>query len=141
MSEFAAAAGRLWAGAGGTANGRQAAAAAARVTVGLRVGLGRWIVGAGYRALLERAIDMERGAHPSLDAVPYADGDEAAIAAAITTQEPAAAADAVIALVTTLTGLLGRIVGEELAVRLVEQTASTGALARPAPDTTRGGNA
>lgn len=116
---------RVWArGAVSGSGPDEVAAAAERVCAQLRVGLARWIGAEGYRALLHRALDRERAAHPALDSLPSLQGDQQAVAAAGRTPNAAEVTAATTALVATLIELLSGIVGEEMAVQLVEQTAT-----------------
>jgi len=116
---------RLWSGAtGGSATPGDVAAAATRLCNQLRAGLGRWVGGEGYRALLARAHNQTREEHPALGSLSCDRGDEPVTAEAVRAHGTAAAAAAIVALVAALIDLLGRIVGEEMAVRLVEQAGS-----------------
>ena len=117
------AASRLWTRAAGDASEAEDVAAAAEHTcTALRAGLGRWIGVSGYRALLDRALGVARAEHPALGSLPCHGGDEPAIAAAVRAHGPAKVAAGMVALVAALIELLGRIIGAEMALRLVEQT-------------------
>lgn len=112
----------LWTRAGG--DSRQAADVADAVEYvrkALRMGLGRWIGAEGYRALLERGRKQVREEHPALDGLAGLSEVEPVSAAAVEAQGAEAVAAGMVALLSTMTGLLGRIIGEEMAVRLVEQ--------------------
>ena len=114
---------RLWQrGAGSAASAEEVGAATQRVCDELRAGLSRWVGAEGYRALLDRALVLSVTAHPVLGSISCHDGDALAASAAARTHGAAELATAVVALVTTLTELLGRIIGEEMAVQLVERT-------------------
>jgi hypothetical protein len=76
----------------------------------------------GYRALLDRALVLARAEHPALGSLSCYGGDEAMIAAAVRTHGATEVAAGMVALVSRLVELLGRIIGEEMALRLVEQT-------------------
>lgn len=112
----------LWTRGGG--DSRQAAEVAEAVeyvrTV-LRSRLGRWIGADGYRALLARARNQIREEHPALDGLAGLGEVEPVSTAAVAAQGAEAVAAGMVALLSTMTGLLGRIIGEEMAVRLVEQ--------------------
>jgi hypothetical protein len=76
----------------------------------------------GYRALLDRALVSARAEHPALAELSCHGGDEENIAAAVRTHGATAVAAGMVALVAVLVDLLGRIIGEDMAVRLVEET-------------------
>jgi hypothetical protein len=112
----------LWARiAGDTTAPEDVAAAAERMCLQLRVGLRRWIGAEGYRALLDRALGQVRTKHPVLGSLSCLVGDEPVSAEAVRTHGAGEVAAGLVALVATLIELLGRIIGEEMAVRLVEQ--------------------
>jgi hypothetical protein len=114
---------RLWARSAGDARTPEQVAAAAELMCDqLRTGLGRWIGAQGYRALLGRAHGLVRGEHPALDGLGCLEGEQAQAIAAVRKHGAADVADGLMALVATLIELLGRIIGDEMAVRLVEQT-------------------
>jgi hypothetical protein len=98
------------------------AAVTERTCIQLRAGLGRWIGAMGYRALLDRALVLARAEHPALAGLSCHGGDEEAVAAAVRTHGASDVAAGMVALVAGLVDLLGRIIGEEMAVRLVEHT-------------------
>jgi hypothetical protein len=113
---------RLWARAAGDSSApEEVAAAAERICFQLRVGLRRWIGAEGYRALLDRALGQVRAEHPALGGLSCLGGDEPVTTAAVRTDGAGEVAAGLVALVTALIELLGRIIGEEMAVRLVEQ--------------------
>jgi hypothetical protein len=119
---------RLWARvADATSAPEEVAVAAERICTELRTGLGRWIGAEGYRALLDRALGLARAKHPALDGLSCLGGDEPLTAAAVRAHGAAEVAAGMEALVAALIELLGRIIGEDMAVRLVEQTG------RPSP--------
>lgn len=114
---------RLWVrGAGDATSVEEIGAATQRVCDDLRTELSRWVGAAGYQALLNRALQLSTTGHPVLSSISCHDGDALAAAAAARTHGAAALATGVVALVATLTELLGRIIGEEMAVQLVERT-------------------
>jgi len=88
----------------------------------LRAGLGRWVGATGYRALLDRALGLARAEHPALGSLLCHGGEVPMITAAVRAHGVAEVAAAMVAWVAALIELLGRIIGEEMAVRLVEQT-------------------
>jgi hypothetical protein len=76
----------------------------------------------GYRALLDRALALARAEHPALGSLSCHGGDEEMITAAVRTHGAAEVAAGMVVLVAGLVELLGRIIGDEMALRLVEQT-------------------
>ena len=86
----------------------------------LSAGLSRWIGAEGYRALRGRALDEVRPAHPALDRLSFDGTDVAEIAVAVETHGAAPVALALEAFIASLIGLLGRIIGDEMAANLIE---------------------
>ena len=114
---------RLWARAtDGSDSPEEVVAAAERMCIQLRAGLGRWIGAMGYRALLDRALVLARAEHAALGSLSCYGGDEAMLTAAVRTYGATEVAAGMVALVSRLAELLGRIIGDEMALRLVEQT-------------------
>jgi hypothetical protein len=112
----------LWArAAGDTSSAEEVAAAAERTCTQLSLGLGRWVGTMGYRALLDRALILARAEHPALSSLSCA-GGEPVTTADVRSEGAAEVAAGMVALVAALVELLGRIIGEEMALRLVEQT-------------------
>ncbi len=93
---------------------------AMRLLHDLEVALSRWIGAEGYRALLLNAARLTLPAHPALSAVVTVDGFRATTPHAATAPTDAIGSG-VVALLEVLMKLLGRIVGDEMAVRLVDQ--------------------
>ncbi|WP_411280970.1 hypothetical protein [Gemmatimonas sp.] len=94
-------------------------AAAMRLLSDLEVVLSRWIGSEGFRALLLNAARLTLPAHPVLSTVLTVDGVRG-----VPHDAPAAndaIASGVVALLEVLMQLLGRIVGDEMAVRLIDQ--------------------
>jgi hypothetical protein len=115
---------RLWErAADGATSPDRLAGAADRMCSELRAGLGRWIGAEGYQALVDRAIAQIRAQHPALDGFSCLGGDEPGTAAAVGAHGAGQVAAALTAMVTAVIELLGRIIGAEMAVRLVEQIA------------------
>jgi hypothetical protein len=108
--------------AGDASEPEEVAEAAERMCTQLRAGLGRWIGVTGYRALLDRAIGLARAEHPALGSLSCHGGDQPVTTAAVRANGAAEVAAGMVASVAALVELLGRIIGEEMAVRLVEQT-------------------
>ena len=97
------------------------AVAATRMCTELRVGLTRWVGATGYRALIDRALLLARAEHPALGSLSCHGGDEPVTTAAVQAHSAAEVATGMVALVATLIELLSGIVGEEMAVELVNQ--------------------
>ena len=113
---------RHWARAvGDTSTPEEVAAAAERTCTQLQAGLSRWVGTEGYRALIDRALLLARAEHPALGSLSCHGGGEPATTAAVRALSAAEVATGMVALVATLIDLLSRIVGEEMAVELVNQ--------------------
>jgi len=98
------------------------AAAAGGLCARLRLGLGHWVGIEGYRALFGRAIWAVQADHPALIGLASLGGDErATMTSAVALHGAAAVAAGLLALVAELTQVLGRIIGEDMAVQLVGQ--------------------
>jgi len=114
---------RVWARAAGDSRAPEdVTAAAEQLAIQLRTGLGRWIGAQGYRALLARAGGLARAEHPALGGLSWLGEDQPAITAAGQAQGTGEVTVGPVVLVAALIELLGRIIGEEMAVRLVEQS-------------------
>ena len=122
---------RHWARAAGDTNMlEEVAAAAERTCTQLQAGLARWVGTEGYRALIDRALLLARAEHPALGCLSCHGGDEPATTAAVRAHSAAEVATGMVALVATLIDLLSRIVGEEMAVELVNQAVTRAPVAR-----------
>jgi len=97
------------------------AAAAEQGCARLRAGLTRWIGSDGYRALVDRALEQARAGHPALTGLQCQAGDVQGVAAAVGAHGAAEVREGIFALVALLIDLLSRVIGEAMAVRLVEQ--------------------
>jgi hypothetical protein len=114
---------RLWQRAVGDSNTPEdVAVAATHMCTGLRVGLTRWVGTMGYRALIDRALLLARAEHPALGSLSCHGEDGPVTTAAVRAHSAAEVATGMVALVAALVELLGRILGEEMAVRLVEES-------------------
>lgn len=98
--------------------------------------LTRWFGAVGYHALLTRALADAVAEHPVLRSVrigaptaPSVDG----LADAARTHGAEAATDAVATVLTSLIALLGRLIGEDLAVNLISQVLTDAAPGSPSP--------
>lgn len=113
---------RHWArAAGDTSTPEEVAATAERTCTQLQAGLARWVGTEGYRALLHRALLLARAEHPALGSLSCHGGDQPLTTAAVRAHSAAEVTAGIVALVATLIDLLGRVVGEEMAVQLVNQ--------------------
>ena len=99
-------------------------AAGERVSRSLAESLSRWFGPYGYHAILTRALAEARDAHPALTAVrvrsssdPTLDGLADAAMMHGTNTIP----EAITAVLSAVIELLGRVIGEDMAVHLVEQ--------------------
>ncbi|MEO8635522.1 MAG: hypothetical protein ABI587_09640 [Gemmatimonadales bacterium] len=118
---------RLWVRGIGTATDPdEVAAASDRLLTQLRLDLGRWIGADGYRGLVGRAREAALAEHRALAGVHCLGGEVPATKLVIETHGVGDLAAGIVTLVTVLIELLGRIIGEDMAVRLVEQTSVPG---------------
>ena len=118
----------------GRAGGDTAACAAAACD-DLYRNLSRWVGPDGSHALFKRALAEKRAEHPALEQIqlrahsdPYMDG----VGEALVEHGDAATADAFESLLFSLVELLGRLVGDDMASKLIEQS-----LAAPKPGAQR----
>lgn len=90
----------------------------------LHADLSRWFGVEGYEALVARTIDRARMAHPSLrDAIVDARSESALVAmvGSLQSVELADAEEGLVVLLGTFINLLGRLVGDDMAIRLIMQ--------------------
>lgn len=87
--------------------------------------LSHWVGADGCHALFTRALAQARGEHAALGHIqlrarskPYVDG----VAAAITASGDAATAEAVESMLVRLVELLGRLIGDDMATKLIERS-------------------
>jgi hypothetical protein len=112
---------RLWVrNAGGRTDPEAVAAAAEGACADLRIGLGCWIGVGGHRVLVARALMLARQEHPVLDGISGMGGDQEVVTAAVRSHGAGTVAEGMVALMASLIVLLGRIIGEEMALQLVE---------------------
>ena len=97
--------------------------------------LSRWVGPDGCHALFKRALAETRATHPALERLqlrahsdPYIEG----VADALAEHGEAAAADAFESLLFSLVELLGRLIGDDMASKLIERS-----LAAPKPGAQR----
>jgi hypothetical protein len=118
------------------------AAATERVCGRVSEYLSRWVGTDGSGALFARALASAQAEHPALGNVRYSRQSAVCLdglAESARTHGAGAAADGVTAILAALIELLGRLIGDDIAIRLVEQSMST-----QTPDdtrATRGGDA
>lgn len=113
---------RIWLRAvGDAALQAEVAGSADQLYRNLRIGMVRWIGGEGYRALLARALAETRRQHPALAGLTCFGEDEPAMRAAVRKHGADAVTTGVIAVLRAMITLLGRIMGDDMAVHLVEQ--------------------
>ena len=130
---------RLWneASAGAETAG-DLAMAAERLCTGLHAGLVRWIGSDGFQSLFQRALALSRPGHSWLEHLSREPGAPPAPPPDETGHGPGDIADGMVALISTLVHLLGRITGEEMATRLVEHAWTTGTRPSPADHSAKG---
>jgi hypothetical protein len=113
-----------------------AALVAAVERFGVRVpeGLARWFGPYGARALVTRALARARADHPALAAVHVTDGQPpclTGLAESAGAHGARAAADGVLALLSSLSESLGRLIGDDLTSRLLAQSLPPQSAAAP----------
>ena len=114
---------RLWMDlARGTRTDSEISGAAERLTRQLHAGLSQWIGVEGYRTLQERARREMMVDHPILAKLSFGTGDVVGLANAIRDDGRDALAEGMVALTTRMIELLGRIIGVEMGLRLVEHS-------------------
>ena len=131
---------RFWARVAGDSAPEEVALVAELAHTELRAGLGRWIGIEGYRALLDRALARAEAEHPALGTLAFLGGDQPVTTAAERARGAAEVAAAMVALVAALIDSLGRIIGKEMALRLVEQIGTPGPHDAVSTDTEGGRN-
>ncbi len=122
----------LWTGAVGSSRSpEEVAAAADAICIRLRRDIGRWIGSEGYRVLLERALAEAIVECPALEGLSCLGGEEQATTAAVRAHGAGSVAAGFVKVVSVLIDLLGRIIGEPMAVRLAERTGETSPAGTP----------
>ena len=92
-----------------------------RVCLELGERLVRWIGPHGYDVLLNRALAATRAEHPALAGMTCRGGDGPIVTEAVLAHGAPKVGSGIVTLLATVIDLLGRIVGEELAVKILEQ--------------------
>jgi hypothetical protein len=111
----------IWARALGKAAPEEIGPIAEQVFAELRTGLSRWIGAEGFRALFARATTLAQAEHPDLG-IQSLDG-AGTVTAAGSRQGAEHATAVLVAQLAAAIDLLGRIVGEEMGMQLVNQAA------------------
>jgi hypothetical protein len=96
-----------------------------RVCEGVCQNLRRWVGTDGSAALFARALDRARGDHAALKGVRAATspgGCLEGLAASVEAHGPKPVMEGVVALLTLLVELLGRLIGSDMAINLMDQT-------------------
>ncbi|MFN2317772.1 MAG: hypothetical protein ABR551_13505 [Gemmatimonadales bacterium] len=106
---------------GDAAKSAEQSASADQLCADLRIGMVRWIGGEAYRALLGRVLVETRHGHPALAELTCFGEDEPAIRAAVRKHGADAVAAGMVAILTAMIALLGRLMGDEMALHLVKQ--------------------
>ncbi len=115
-----------------SADAAATAAVIERVCERMGTGLARWIGPDGYRALLRRALHESRDIQPEFAILACDGNDGARVAEAVDRNGAEPSLAALESLVGILMKLLGRIVGEAMAIQLVEQAVAGGPAGTPA---------
>jgi hypothetical protein len=122
------------------AAGESAARTAAEGCDHLHRELSRWVGTDGCHALFTRALPHARTEHPALGKIqlrarstPYIDG----LAEAIMTHGDAATAEALESMLIRLVELLGRLIGDDMAMKLIEREVDASAGTGPTPNDRR----
>ena len=102
--------------------------------------LSRWVGVDGCHALFTRALAQARAEHPALSQIqlharsePYIDG----VAATIMAHGDAATAEALESMLVRLVELLGRLIGDDMAMKLIERSLAASERGDAPPDGTR----
>ena len=103
------------------------ATGADRLWGGLGARLGRWIGPSGYQALLNRALGIARSEHACLRDLSCVGGEAALVAKTAVKHGGGEVAESMVRVAAVLIELLGRIVGEDMAIHLVNQVAAPSA--------------
>ena len=111
----------------GGSSAAHAAAAAERAFERVSINLARWVGPDGTHALFARALVLAQRQSPILRAVTPPTRSALlfdALAASVGPQDTKAVTDATAMILTTLIELLGRLIGNDLAIRLVAESSS-----------------
>ncbi|MEO8199132.1 MAG: hypothetical protein ABI679_01300 [Gemmatimonadota bacterium] len=98
------------------------AAVVERVSGYLRIGISRWIGADGYRILMERALAEAEVNHPFLASLHSLGTHSNGTADVVRRKGAAEVEQGFVTLVGLMVDRLGRVVGDEMAGRLVEQS-------------------
>ena len=119
-----------------TATAADAASAGERVFAAVSVSLMQWIGPDGSQALVTRALGLAQAHRPALKAIPPPDQSALVLqqlAATVDPQDTNAVMDAAAMILTTLIELLGRLIGNDLAIRLIGHDSPDRGAAHPRP--------
>ena len=119
-----------------SSDGDDAALLAAAERLCLRVpdGLSRWFGMYGSRALLMRALAKAQRDHPSLSGVSVTDAKSPCVVGLAESAHAHGAksvAEGIVAVLAALADLVGRLIGDDLVVNLLEQSAAASAAGDP----------
>ncbi len=118
---------RLWAGESvETAEPKAVMAAIEQVCARLRLGLGRWIGSEGYGALLERVLEEAVTDTPALRGFRFPPDGEDKVAGTVSAREVPAVIRSFVSAVALLIQRLSQVIGEDMAMQLVEQAWTAG---------------
>lgn len=99
--------------------------------------LSRWFGPFGYHALLSRALAQARGGHPALDNVQIrsaADPSLEGLANSIERHGTDATTEGIVAMLMAFIDLLSRLIGEDMALKLIDQSVQDRGADADAPD-------
>jgi hypothetical protein len=114
---------RLWVRyAGDEATAEGLATDSERLFSELGTRVARWVGAEGFRVLWGRALTLAQAGHPALGKLSDSEWGKQAVVSAVQAHSARQVAAGIISVLATLIDLLGRIIGQEMAVRLVEQT-------------------
>lgn len=114
---------RIWAAAAAAVAVDETLTVSDRLLMDLEKRLRRWIGAEGYASLLARSIAEVLPEHAAITTVSNLVNDESELAHRAA-GEPVAQQQALLALLVAMMQQLGAIIGENLAVRLIEQSAT-----------------
>lgn len=127
---------------GSTRSEEESVDAAEQLCLGVTAGLSRWFGPFGSQALVSRALVTMQGQHPVLREV-HVTGTACLSGLPDTARIHGAAAtsDAVVAVMAELADLIGRLIGDDLAITLLTQSMTSSGRAADAPDSATTRNA
>ncbi|MBC8087192.1 MAG: hypothetical protein H7Z40_07975 [Phycisphaerae bacterium] len=105
----------------------EAATTASEVLTKLQVGLGRWIGTASYNMLFSRALNMTRADFPVLEGLASSSATASELLTLMQAADRSTITSGLTALIATIIELLGRLIGHDVAIQLVEHLGPTDA--------------